>query len=92
MADRFLKRESDASSKQERKKRLQLSYRQCSTKAEVKSPAITISYTNKNGQLLVGSLLIWEHLAEVQSPANIISSLRRPEHEKLVPPGATYEQ
>ena len=37
---------------------LRLSYRQCSTKAEVKSPAITISYTNKNGQLLVGSLLI----------------------------------
>ena len=33
-----------------------------------------------------------EHLAEVKSPANIISSLRRPEHGKLVPLGAAYEQ
>ena len=38
-----------ASSKQERKKMLRLSYRQCSTKAEVQSPAITESYTNNNG-------------------------------------------
>ena len=40
---------NDASSKQERKKMLRLSYRQCSTKAEVQSPAITESYTNNNG-------------------------------------------
>ena len=40
---------NDASSKQERKKMLRLSHRQCSTKAEVQSPAITESYTNNNG-------------------------------------------
>ena len=40
---------NDGSSKQERKKMLRLSYRQCSTKAEVQSPAITESYTNNNG-------------------------------------------
>ena len=33
-----------------------------------------------------------EYLAEVKSPANIIPSLRRPEHEKLVPLDAAHEQ